>query len=275
MRIEEQQLLHWLHHFYGYGSWQARFWLIGYEEPGGDVPEEVADKFTYFYQHHAEAKPTLSNIRELYQHVSVGSEDPKTDTFTNRYEYRFGTNAIPSTVWKNLIAFEHGYDNQPQPDPFLYQKEKFAQAELKREALIPLYPLPGSHTHSWHYNWLNLPGCDFLKSQQRYEEFIYPQRIHTLLSKIREQKPEIVLMFGMKDIKKLKKSVADYFSGTSFTAGKGIKLQIPQHHRADVNGTTIIITTQIPALRHGRIETGFDWEEFGKRIKNANHTFAK
>ena len=267
MPITEPKLLHWLHNFYGYGSWQTRFWFIGYEEPGGDVPEEVADKFNYFYAHHSEAKPTLCNIRKLYQQVSIGTEDPKAEKFTNRFDYRFGATAIQSTVWKNLTAFEYGYDNQPVPDFFHYQKEKFAHADLKREAMIPLYPLPGAHTHSWHYNWLNLTGCDFLKSQQRYEEHVYAQRIQTILSKMSEHKPEVVLMFGMKNIKGLKKSVSDFFSGTSFTVGKGIKLQIPQHHRANINGTTLIITTQIPALRHGRIETGFDWEEFGRRFE--------
>jgi hypothetical protein len=267
MQIEEPQLLHWLHHFYGYGSWSARSWLIGYEEPGGDVPEEVADKFNYFYSHHSEAKPALCNIRELYQHVSVGTEDPKAEKFTNRYDYRFGTTAIQSTVWKNLTAFEYGYDNQPQPDPLLYQKEKFAHASLKREAIMPLYPLPGSHTHSWHYNWLNLTNCDFLKSQQRYEEYIYAQRMHTILSNLREHKPAVVLMFGMKNINGLKKTIQEFFDGVQFSTGKGIKLQIPQHHRADINGTALIITTQIPALRHGRIETGFDWAEFGRKIK--------
>jgi len=48
---------------------------------------------------------------------------------------------------------------------------------------------------------------------------------------------------------------------------KAIKQHIPQHHRVDLSGTTLLITTQIPALRHGRIETGFDWEAFGRRVK--------
>jgi len=30
----------------------------------------------------------------------------------------------------------------------------------------------------------------------------------------------------------------------------------------------MLITTQIPALRHNRIETGFDWGEFGKKVKS-------
>jgi len=65
----------------------------------------------------------------------------------------------------------------------------------------------------------------------------------------------------------LKKSVQEFFPSAKFKIAKAVKLQSPQHHRADFNGTTLLITTQIPALRHNRIETGFDWYEFGKRVK--------
>jgi hypothetical protein len=74
-------------------------------------------------------------------------------------------------------------------------------------------------------------------------------------------------MYGMNNINKLKKSILEYFEGAKFKMIKATKQQIPQHHRADINGTTILITTQIPALRHNRIETGFDWYAFGKRVK--------
>jgi hypothetical protein len=267
MLITEQKLNHWLNNFYGYGSWQARFWFIGYEEPGGDVPEEVAHKFNYFSTQHPKAGATLCNIRDLYQQVLVSGDNSKADLYANWFEYRFGNTALQSTMWKNLIAFVHGYDQQPLPNLLAYQQEKFAVPDFKKEALMPLYPLPGSHTHSWHYNWLNLAGCDFLKSQQRYEEFVYPQRLQTILSKIKTHQPEVVLMYGMKNINGLKKSVQDFFSNVQFTTGKAIRLQIPQHHRVNLNGTTLIITTQIPALRHGRIETGFDWQQFGKIVK--------
>ncbi|MBL7698273.1 MAG: hypothetical protein JNK79_08950 [Chitinophagaceae bacterium] len=66
----------------------------------------------------------------------------------------------------------------------------------------------------------------------------------------------------------LKKSVQEFFQDAKFRMVKGVKQQIPQHHRADFNGTTLLITTQIPALRHNRIETGFDWYEFGKLVKS-------
>lgn len=265
MLITEQKLTHWLTNFYGYGSWHARFWFIGYEEPGGDIPQEVADKFNYFFDTHPQPGPTLCNVRELYKHVTLTPENSKAELFANRYDYRFGEAAIQSTIWKNLTAFVHGYDQKPLPESFTYQKKHFAQPAEKCEALISFYPLPGSHTHSWHYNWLDLPS-DFLRSQERYEAHVYPQRIQTIFSKIKEYKPEVVLMYGMKNITGMKKSVQNFFDAVKFTAGKGIRLHIPQHHHTNINGTKLIITTQIPALRHNRIETGFDWAEFGRLL---------
>ena len=80
-------------------------------------------------------------------------------------------------------------------------------------------------------------------------------------------KPELVLMYGMENINALKKSVQAFFPEAKFKSIKATKLQIPQHHRAEVNGTTLVITTQIPSLRHNRIETGFDWLEFGNKVR--------
>ncbi|MBC7826524.1 MAG: hypothetical protein H7122_02170, partial [Chitinophagaceae bacterium] len=53
MLIKEEALRHWIDHFYGYGSWHARFWFIGHEEGGGEMPEEVADKLNYFHKAYA------------------------------------------------------------------------------------------------------------------------------------------------------------------------------------------------------------------------------
>ena len=73
-------------------------------------------------------------------------------------------------------------------------------------------------------------------------------------------------MYGMENINGLKRSIQESLPGAKFKMVKAVKGQIPQHHRADVDGTTVLITTQIPALRHHRIETGFDWKEFGREI---------
>ena len=269
MLIEEKSLNHWINKFYGYGSWHARFWFIGYEEGGGEVPEEVAEKINFFYKVHASTTgATLCDIRELYRHVAVRLDGPKAGLFTNRFEYRFDRNAIQNVVWKNLIAFVHGYKNEKLPDLLAYQKHTFASSSAQHEALIRLYPLPSPHNHAWYYSWLDLPPLGFLKSRTRYQDHVYQDRMNSILSNINTYKPEVVLMYGMDNINKLKKSVRDFFDEAKFKMIKATKRQIPQHHRADFNGTTLLITTQIPALRHNRIETGFDWEAFGILVKS-------
>ena len=87
MLIQEKTLNHWIDNFYGYGSWQAKAWLIAFEESGGELPEEVAEKINYFGNAHAATRePTLCDIRELYRHLTL--EGPRADLL-NRYEYRF------------------------------------------------------------------------------------------------------------------------------------------------------------------------------------------
>jgi len=268
MLIEGKTIKHWIDNFYGYGSWHSRFWFIGYEESGGEVPEEVAEKINYFFNvHTGPDNGTLCDIRELYRHVAIRWDGPKADQFASRYEYRFGNNAVQNSVWKNLIAFAHGYRNEQLPDLLPYQKHTFASPSARNEALIQLYPLPSPHGHAWYYSWLDIPELNFLKSRTLYQEHVYQQRVQTILSNIGTYKPELVLMYGMNNINGLKKSLQEFFHGAKFKMIKATKRQIPQHHRVELDGTTLLITTQIPALRHNRIETGFDWEEFGRKVK--------
>jgi hypothetical protein len=269
MLIEEKALKHWIDNFYGYGSWKAKFWFIGHEEGGGDLPEEVAEKINYFQNVHAhDAEEELCDIREMFKQVTIPQDGPKANSFKNLFEYRFDRDATLHGYWKNLIGFLHGYRNEKVPDLLSYQQHTFASPTAGNEALIQLYPLPSPHNHAWYYSWLDLPQLPFLKSRILYQEHMYEQRIQKILSNVRTHKPEVVLMYGMESINSLKKSVQEVFEGIKFKMVKGSKLQTPQHHRAEVNGTTMLITTQIPALRHNRIETGFDWEGFGKDIRH-------
>lgn len=268
MLIDEQKLEHWLENFYGYGSWNAPIWFIAYEEGGGDLPEEVAEKFNYFQDHYpSQDQPTLCDVRELYREVIFRADGEKTERFTTMYEYRFGDNAILHGVWKNLICFTAGYRNEDLPDLLSWQKHFFLSPSQNREALLQLYPLPSPHNHAWYYSWLDMPRFSFLKSRVLYERHVYENRIRNIVDKIRLHKPEVVVMYGMNNINALKLSFQESFPETRFKMIKAVKQQIPQHHRTNINGTSLLITTQIPALRHNRIETGFDWYELGKTVK--------
>lgn len=265
MLIKPDALNHWTNHFYGYGSWHARLWFVAHEESGGDHPEEVGEKLDFFYDVHRDAtNATLCDIREMYQCVGVRWEGPKAGLFKNRYAYRFGDRAALNKVWENLIHFSCGYKQRELPNTLDYQKYTFA-APSSPEALIRLYPLPGASHHGWNYNWLDLgEEFSFLESRTSYQDHVYQQRIHSILNAIQVYKPELVLMYGMSNINTLKDSIREFFPGVKFILVKSIKQKIPQHHRTNLNGTHLLISTQIPALRHNRIKTGFDWYAFGR-----------
>jgi hypothetical protein len=267
MLIQEQPLKHWIENFYGYGSWDSKFWFVSHEESGGDAPEEVADKISYFIDAHPTEGPAVCNIRELYRNVKFTIGGPKAELFRNLYDYRFDRNCILHGIWKNLIAFVHGHENEALPDLADYQRNSLADPSLKTEALIKLYPLPAPHNHAWYYSWLQLPSISFLKSRHSYEDHLYATRIHTILDRVNKYKPTVVLMYGMNNINRLKASVVEKFPSANFKMIKAVPRKLPQHHVTDLNGTRLIITTQIPALRHNRIETGFDWGEFGRMVK--------
>lgn len=268
MHIDTKALQYWIDHFYGYGSWRAKIWFVGYEDGGGEWPEEVVEKLNYFRSTYASVtQPTLCNIRELYQHVTSRLEGPRANLYANLYDHRFGNQAIQHGVWKNLIAFAHGFKNSALPDLLSYQKNFFLSTN-EQEAWLQLYPLPSPHSHAWYYAWVDLPQLQFIRRRAQYEEHVYPKRIGHILEKIKEHKPEVVLMYAMENINVLKESVKEHFTGTTFKTVKAIKLQTPQYHRADINGTILLITTQMPALHHNRVETGFDWFSFGKLVNS-------
>ena len=135
MLIREEALIHWVENFYGYGSWEARLWFVAHEEGSGDLPQEVADKFNYFYRVHPPGEPlTLCDIRDMYKQVHFSITGPKADLFSNLYEYRFGKHAVQHGWWKNIIAFAHGYRKGSPTDLLLYQ------------------PKEPAHLYKFHYN---------------------------------------------------------------------------------------------------------------------------
>jgi hypothetical protein len=267
--IGSDAIAHWIENFYGYGSWQARIWFVAYEEGGGEIPEEVSDKLSYFHRVHPANEATLCDIRDLYQHVAAGEMGPKGKSFDSFYDYRFGQQAMPDSLWNNLIAFTHGFLGKKLSSPLAYQQQTFLSPSLKTEAMLRLYPLPSPHNHAWYYRWLGLP-IDYLKSREAYEKRFYLARMTTILAKAKQYKPRLILMYGMNNVNSLKQSVLETFPDAVFKQVKAIKLEIPQHHRIDLSGTTMVITTQVPTLRHNRAETAFNWEKFGTTLRGVS-----
>src|SRR5690606_38906747 len=67
----------------------------------------------------------------------------------------------------------------------------------------------------------------------------YEERMASLLRNISTYKPQLVLMYGMENITSLKSVVQAHYPKTKFSMAKAVKQRIPQHHRADLDGTTL------------------------------------
>lgn len=268
MLIEENKLQQWIEKFYGYGLWSAKVWLISYEEGGGELPEEVAEKLNYFSAASpGHVQPILCNIRDLYRHVSYRDEGPKGRTFETLYDYRFATDAMLHGSWKNLIAFAHGYRRQTVPDVLTYQKDSFLNNG--QEAVIRLFPLPSPHSHAWYYSWhIVSKPLEYIRKRELYEKRLFPDRIDTILNQMAIHQPSLVLMYGMNNIQGIKEAFCRAHPTAKFKMVKATKLEIPQHHTTDVANTRVVITTQIPTLRHNRVETGFNWHYFGQQVNS-------
>jgi hypothetical protein len=267
MLIKESSLEHWIDRFYGYGSWNSKLWLVGYEEGGGELPEEVAEKLGYFDSIHPRAdEPVLCDMRELYARVTYRDEGPKGKTYKTLFDYRFASDAMLHGAWKNLIGFAHGYRQEKLPDLLAYQRKTFIG---DREAMIQLYPLPSPHSHAWYYSWHTVSEpLQYIRQRERYEQHVFPSRMGTILKQIKRYKPGLVLMYGMSNVQAIKDAFVEAYPSAKFRMVKAIKLQLPQHHAAVIDGTRVVITTQVPTLRHNRVETGFDWHYFGSLVKD-------
>ncbi len=268
--ISESALGHWIENFYGYGNWEAPIWFVNHEEPSGDMPEEVADKLNYFIENYpGDGGPTLCDLRALFKSVRYTHQRSRSDDFDTLHDYRFGHQAVQRREWQGIISLVHGFNDLPVGNAetsLHYQVHSLASGE-NNEALLRLYPLP-AHSHAWYYSWLGLKNMDFLKSRAAYQEHVYQTRMGTILEKMRIHQPKLVVMHDMTGIHTLKASVQAHFLGVKFTSVKAIPRKIPQHHIAKIPeiGTILVMTTQSTGLKHNRVETGFDWETFGREL---------
>jgi hypothetical protein len=135
MLIEEKIVKHWIDNFYGYGSWQARTWFIGYEESGGDLPEEVAEKINYFYQAHpASNEGALCDIRELYRRLTVKFEGPIYDPIP-----------ISMNTGSVRVQYKIIYGRIFPPLNMVLETSQFLTCWNTRNTSLPLHPCLMNH----------------------------------------------------------------------------------------------------------------------------------
>jgi len=273
MPLDPAKLQHWIDNFYGYGSWDAPVWFIGYEEGGGADYKEVEQKLDYFDINHKNSNgPTLCDIRSL--HLAVKCHAKYYDTHG---ELRFtGTHPNGSKLqgtWGNLIRFVKGYCGKIYDSDLEYQKTSLAFPEKGNEALIELFPLPSPNKQVWYYGWLDIKDetlRPLLKTRKSYEDSLVENRLNSI-KKMADQKIEslqIMVFYGIsgkvnaiKDIFKSEGKFEPFKINLSKSDSNNTRIKNIQIYK--YRSIKIIICDTAPSSKKKIV----DWFELGEYTK--------
>ena len=108
---------------------------------------------------------------------------------------------ILQPTWSKLIRLKLSYENKN-----ISNNEEIRDIQAKKwgiensdHALIELFPLPSPNRSVWYYSkWTDL---EYLKTREKYYEFVSGKRIEFIKNKIKEYKPKIVVLYSASNIK--------------------------------------------------------------------------
>jgi hypothetical protein len=254
MPLSSHQLHYWIENFYGYGSWDAPVWFIGYEEGANGSLDEIKDKFRYYSRNVKQGK--LCDIRALHAAVR---KFPRGGTLHDDYFGRQGKKK--QGTWAGLIEFKLGWSASKKIDILKYQKHYLAAQKMgaASEALIELFPLPSPNTGVWHYSWLYAIDDHLrrlLKDRKTYETRMFRKRMKFIKDKMTEKSPQVVVFYGVKNrVREIKKKLKPE---------RVKRLKTGQRCYLFNEKTKVLILGKAPSAKKKDI----DWMKMGKQVRS-------
>lgn len=163
--------------FYGYGSYDAKYWFVGLEEGGASSVVDLAKRIA------AWRRLGSAETEDLYEfHREIG--------FTGW----FGASPKRQATWARLVQIVLMAEGRrcDAQDIVRYQADHLGRADgetLLSEAL----PLPAKNVTTWYADGLGLPE---LRSRREYTRVIRSPRIAHLKQRISEKQPRAVIFYG-------------------------------------------------------------------------------
>lgn len=164
--------------FYGYGSFQGRFWFIGMEEGGGNTLAEIARRIRLW---DARGRHDLEHLAAYHRELG---------------ETEFFDQPVTSqATWRQLIRVVLTAQKQSATldDINHYQRERLGQWG-QETALIDLMPLPSPSITHWLYSAWDVPH---LHTREAYVQFYAPRRVAHIRQKIAVHRPSAVIFYGL------------------------------------------------------------------------------
>jgi hypothetical protein len=179
-------LIQYMETFYGYGTYQGRFWFVGIEEAGAKSVQDNIDRITTWERN---GKQELKDLADYHHELGLLSpylgENPKIQRTWGRI------------VRMLLAATSHDKDTIPggiTPEAVrAYQRDLSGTADGDT-CLIELLPLSAKSTGGWM--WGDNPPLPYLRKRKVYQDHIIPRRAEHIAKRIREHKPAAVVFYG-------------------------------------------------------------------------------
>jgi hypothetical protein len=175
--IDPGALRGFMHGFYGYGGYDAKYWFIGLEEGGVSSLDDLAARIA------AWRRLGSRETEDLYEfHREI------------KFEGWFGANAKRQRTWGRLIQIVLTAEGRPcgPQDIMRYQANRLGRKggeTLLSEAL----PLPAKNLTTWYADAAGLPE---LRSREEYTRVVRPDRVAHLKRRISENQPRVVIFYG-------------------------------------------------------------------------------
>lgn len=189
--LNRQILEEFTKNFYGYGNLNSDIWFIALEEGGGANEDEIQKRINVWNDN---GKKILEDCKSF--HISIGIDK----WFLSKDLYK--SDQIPlQSVWRQYIRFYFFLKNNSN---FIlsdnqnllikrYQRDKFGKLDGEF-SILELRPLPSKNMKSWIYG--EISDIEFLKTREKYENFITEIRITKIKELIKKYKPKKVFFFS-------------------------------------------------------------------------------
>lgn len=233
-RFDSVILEDFMNRFYGYGSYQGDYWLVGMEEGGGNSFADVERRLNTWKER---GKRELEDVAEY--HIDLGV----TSLFCERPK-------IQST-WGKLIRILlaiKGYS--PTVDQIRQYQRDWLGRITGETCLLELLPLPSPSTGHWTYGeHSQLP---YLADRATYRRTLLDGRIKHLQQRIKQYRSKVVLFYSF--------SYCEYWqavAGVDFLPAEGGAFYVGH------NDLTVFVITKHPAA------TGLSndyWHGIGRAI---------
>jgi hypothetical protein len=178
--LDDTLLEAFMNHFYGYGRYQAAYWLVGMEEGGGRSLEAVARRLAAWDKR---GRQELEDVADYHRELGLSA--------------LFRERPTIQPTWGKLIRILLAANGQvPTPNQIrAYQRDSLGRS-AGDTCLLELLPLPSPSTDHWLYGrHSQLP---YLANRAGYQAALLNKRLAHLQQRLNEYRPSVVLFYSFR-----------------------------------------------------------------------------